>query len=122
MIAGLQEDVKPWLSAMDIYMMSSVFEGLPIAMLEAMSMTCAVVSTDAGGIKEVIRHTTDGLLVEVECWPALTDQATRLLHDEQLRLQLAGAARLRVEDQFSLKRMVRELEELYKRMIASYQN
>ncbi|RYG28092.1 MAG: glycosyltransferase, partial [Chitinophagaceae bacterium] len=62
---GLQTEVRPWYSAMDIFMMSSVFEGLPIAMLEAMSMQCAIVTTDAGGIKEVIRNEKDGLLVPV---------------------------------------------------------
>jgi L-malate glycosyltransferase len=113
-MAGLQEEVRPWLSAMDVYMMSSVFEGLPIALLEAMSMKCAVVTTDAGGIKEVITHDTDGLLVPVEEWGRLTEQAVRLLTDETLRLKLAAAARQRVEDQFSLKRMVHELETLYK--------
>jgi L-malate glycosyltransferase len=112
-MAGLQEEVRPWLSAMDVYMMSSVFEGLPIALLEAMSMKCAIVSTDAGGIKEVITHITDGLLVPVEKWEGLTEQAVRLLADETLRSKLAEAARQRVEDQFSLKRMVQELEVVY---------
>ena len=58
---GLKTDVKPYFEAMDIFMMSSSFEGLPIALLEAMSMECAVVSTDAGGIKEVIRNKEDGV-------------------------------------------------------------
>jgi glycosyltransferase involved in cell wall biosynthesis len=90
-----------------------VFEGLPIALLEAMSMKCAVVSTDAGGIKEVIRHGTDGLLVPIEKWEDLTEQAVRVITDGNLRSRLGEAARQRVEEHFSLKRMVQELEELY---------
>ncbi len=50
---------------MDIFMMSSEFEGLPIALLEAMSMGCMPACTDAGGIPEVIKDNVNGLLVPV---------------------------------------------------------
>lgn len=112
-LAGLQTDVKPWLSVMDVYMMTSVFEGLPIALLEAMSMGCAVVTTDAGGIKEVIRNNQDGLMVKVDDWTSLSGLVLSLL-DEVKREQFAEAARNRVEEAFSLQVMVKELETIYK--------
>lgn len=112
-MTGLQTDVKPWYSAMDVFMMTSVFEGLPIALLEAMSMACAIATTDAGGIKEVIRHEQDGLLVKVEEWRQLSKALNILVEDKDLRYRLSSAARLRVETHFSLKRMVGEVEELY---------
>ena len=68
---GLKTNVKPYFSAMDIFMMSCSFEGLPIALLEAMSMECAIVSTDAGGIKEVISDEKDGLICDVNEWKNL---------------------------------------------------
>lgn len=114
--AGLQTEVKPWYNAMDVFMMTSVFEGLPIALLEAMSMECAVATTDAGGIKEVIRNAQDGMMVRVEEWEQLSGVIGRLVADKELRNSLAKAARQRVEEQFSLKRMVGELEELYTRV------
>jgi L-malate glycosyltransferase len=110
---GLQTDVRPWFSAMDIFMMSSIFEGLPIAMLEAMSMECAIVATDAGGIKEVIRHEIDGLMVPVDQWKNLTDSLTLLIRDEEQRRKLSTAARVRVIQSFGMSRMVEELERLY---------
>lgn len=110
--AGLQEDVKPWLSAMDIYMMSSVFEGLPIALLEAMSMECAVATTDAGGISEVIRPEVDGLLVGVDKWPGLVD-CLKKYSSKEYRLTMAARARARVVESFSLRRMVDRLEQVY---------
>ncbi len=110
---GLQTDVKPWYSAMDVFMMTSVFEGLPIALLEAMSMTCAIATTDAGGIKEVIRNEEDGLLVRVEEWRQLSGAVRILIEDKDLRYRLTISARKRVEEHFSLKRMVGELEEVY---------
>lgn len=109
---GLITEVKPWMSAIDIYMMSSVFEGLPIALLEAMSMECAIATTSAGGIKEVIRDGQDGLIVPVEAWeklPALIGK----LKDTAGRRSLASKARERVVASFSLKRMVTQLEVLY---------
>jgi glycosyltransferase involved in cell wall biosynthesis len=110
---GLQENVKPWLSATDIYMMTSIFEGLPIAMLEAMSMECAIVSTNAGGIKEVIEQGKNGLLRDVEDWKLLEDDLKELISNKQLREQLAIGARKRVQEFFSLERMVSHLESLY---------
>jgi L-malate glycosyltransferase len=113
LLVGLQTDVKPWYSAMNIFMMTSVFEGLPIAMLEAMSMQCTIVTTDAGGIKELIRDGVDGQVVMVEQWLDLSTVLIDLADDEQKRQALGLAARQRVVNAFSLQRMVDELEELY---------
>lgn len=113
---GLETDVKPWLSAMDIYMMTSVFEGLPIALLEAMSMSCPVVSTDAGGIKEVIRSEEHGLIVSTDQWNDLIPAANRIIKDTSLRSELGKGARERVVQAFSLTKMVRELEAVYVEM------
>lgn len=110
---GLQTEVKPWLSAMDIFMMSSVFEGLPIALLEAMSMECAVVSTDAGGVKEVIRDKQDGLLVKVEEWQNLQNALQYLIKEPVLIRKYGANARMRIEEAFSMENMVRETEALY---------
>lgn len=112
-LPGLQTEVKPWLSAMDIFMMSSVFEGLPIALLEAMSMECAVVSTDAGGVKEVIRDQQDGLLVKVEEWPKLQEALSRLITDPAQIKNYGSRARQRIQDSFSMQNMVQQIEALY---------
>ncbi|RYY17146.1 MAG: glycosyltransferase, partial [Chitinophagaceae bacterium] len=53
--AGLQTEIRPYLKAMDIFMMSSEFEGLPIALLEAMSMEVMPACTEAGGISELVK-------------------------------------------------------------------
>jgi glycosyltransferase involved in cell wall biosynthesis len=110
---GLKTDVKPYFSAMDIFMMSSSFEGLPIALLEAMSMECAIVSTDAGGIKEVIRDKQDGLTCKVEEWKKLSDLCQILIENPEKLQVFKKAARERAVNSFSLKRMVDSLEEIY---------
>lgn len=110
---GLQVNVKPWYSAMDVFMMASVFEGLPIALLEAMSMGCAIVTTDAGGVKQVIRNGVDGMMVAVDDWESLSTKVIEVMRDDDTRQALAVAARRRVESAFGLKGMVQELEKLY---------
>lgn len=116
--AGLQENVKPWLSAMDVYMMSSVFEGLPIALLEAMSMECAIATTDAGGIREVIRNETDGLIVGINEWHRLSDCLKKYARLDY-RKSMAARARARVEESFSMRRMVDRLEDIYRQVANS---
>ncbi|WP_026934167.1 glycosyltransferase [Christiangramia echinicola] len=110
---GLQENTRPYFNAMDVFMMSSSFEGLPIALLEAMSMECAVVSTDAGGIKEVIRNGVDGITVEVDHWQDLSKVLEEIADNRELLRKYQIAARNRVIEEFSLKAMVGNLEEEY---------
>ena len=114
---GLETEVRPYLAAFDIYLMCSVFEGLPIALLEAMAMKCAVISTEAGGIREVIRHEVDGLLCDVEEPGKLVDYALTLLSDADVRRALGESARIRVTEAFSMEKMVDELERLYKVLV-----
>lgn len=111
--AGLQTNVKPFYEAMDIFMMCSSFEGLPIALLEAMSMSCAVVSTDAGGIKEVIRPNEDGLIVEIDDWKSLSNSIIDLASDRNKLHFFQEKARKRVIDSFSIDVMIKELEMYY---------
>ena len=110
---GLKTDVKPYFSAMDIYMMSSIFEGLPIALLEAMSCSCAVISTNAGGVGEVVENSKSGLLCEVDEYMKLVDAGVKLLNSPEERDKLAAGARTRVQADFSINKMAKQLEELY---------
>lgn len=112
-LPGLQTNTVAYFSAMDIFMMSSAFEGLPIALLEAMSMKCAIVSTKAGGVVEVVRENRDGLLCEVGDWNTLAKKTNSLIDNSERRSQLQQAARERVEEGFSLAAMVDELEGIY---------
>lgn len=110
---GLKTDVKPYFSAIDVYMMSSIFEGLPIALLEAMSCSCAVISTKAGGVGEVVQDGKSGLLCEVDEYMKLADYGVQLLQNTEQRIALAAGARARVQADFSINKMAKQLEELY---------
>ncbi|UJP64161.1 glycosyltransferase [Mongoliitalea daihaiensis] len=119
-MVGVQKQVVPYLSCMDLYMSSSEFEGLPVAMLEGMSCGLPVVATNAGGIAEVVQDGVEGYLCAVENWQALTSLALRLIQDAELHAQMASAARRRVEEEFSMERMVQQLERIYDQVLQKY--
>ena len=121
-LPGLQTEVRPFFNAMDIFMMSSEFEGLPIALLEAMSMECAIVSTDAGGIKEVIEHRKDGLLCPVEKWEELEKHCSFLIENPSELEKYQRQARIKVKKDFSLQKMVDELENIYQHKSLTNEN
>jgi glycosyltransferase involved in cell wall biosynthesis len=110
---GLQTNVKPYYEAMDVFMMSSSFEGLPIALLEAMSMGCAIVSTNAGGIKEVIQNKENGIMVDVDDWEKMSSSLLTLAENPSQLAYFQSEARKRVATNFSIKAMVTQLESLY---------
>ena len=117
-LVGVQKQVIPFLSIMDIYLSTSEFEGLPIAMLEAMSCEVPVVATRAGGIGEVIQHGVQGFLSEIDEYEELAGYCVQLLKDKALQKSMALASRERVVAQFSMKRMVEELEVVYYSVVA----
>jgi L-malate glycosyltransferase len=119
-LPGLQEDVRPYLGAMDVYMMSSMFEGLPVALLEAMAMECPVVSTSVGGIPEAVRSGENGYLVESRQPAALARTTAELLSSPERRRQMGVAARQTVQSRFSMSRMSGQLEQIYLSVLERY--
>lgn len=116
-LAGLQSDVRPWLSAMDAYVMSSAFEGLPVALLEAMACELPAICTDVGGIREVVREGKEGHLVGADEPDALAAPVVALFQDRGRMAAMGLASRQRVADGFSMRRMMGELEAIYQRAL-----
>ncbi len=114
---GLAEDVRPYLSAMDLLLISSEFEGLPLVLLEAMALELPVVSTAVGGIPEAIRDPGTGRLVQFGATSEASSAAVEILDDPVLREALGRAARRRVAEEFGTDRMFGELEALYREVV-----
>ncbi len=114
---GLQVEIGPFLEAMDVYMMASEHEGLPLALLEAMAARLPVVATAVGGIPEVIAEGHHGLLVAFADVEALGKAVGRLAEDPALRQKLGSNARKRVAEEFSIERMASEVTALYRGLL-----
>ncbi len=114
---GFRPDGRRLMSAMDVFLMTSQFEGLPIALLEAMSLGKPVVSTRVGGIPEVLVDGEAGLLAPVGAIDELSNCVERLLGDPALRARLGNAGAARVEAEYHVRRRVEAIETLYHEVI-----
>lgn len=112
---GFREDIPALLQAMDIFVLPSLSEGLPISMLEAMAAGKPVVATDVGGNPEVVIDGQTGLLAPAAHADALADKILLLLRNPDLMYRLGKAGANRVEREFAVDGMVAKYQELYGR-------
>jgi len=105
-LPGFRANVIALQKSFDIFAMSSVTEGLGSSMLDAMACGVPVVGTRAGGIPEAIEHGRSGLLVRPNHADELAAALVDLLKNPALRAQLGAAGRRRVEQEFSVEKMV----------------
>lgn len=110
---GARSDVADLLSVLDIAVLPSRSEGLPFVLLEAMALGKPVVATRVGGNAEVIEDGKTGLLTPPEDSDAIADAIAFLLAHPDEAARMGELGRQRVREQFSLKRMVTELEHVY---------
>jgi glycosyltransferase involved in cell wall biosynthesis len=111
---GQQKDVAPFLSTADLFVMSSISEGLPMSLLQAMSVGLPAVLTDVDGMGEILRLTGGGLLVPIRNPAAMADAIVRLALDETLRSTLAQRSLTGYEEGFTLDKMNAAYMALYK--------
>lgn len=111
--AGALRDMPRLLAAVDVVAFSSAWEGLPMALLEAMAMARPVAATAVGGVPGVIRDGVEGLLVPAREPTALADTLERLVADPALRLRMGAAGRAVVETRYSAAAMLKRLFNLY---------
>ena len=118
LLAGFREDVLQLVKSADLFVMSSVTEGLGSTVLDAMAMGLAVVGTRAGGIPEAVVHGETGLLVPPGEPKPLASSLVRLLKEPALRRQYGDAGRARVAEHFGVDRLVEGTLASYDRALA----
>ncbi|MEZ4866338.1 MAG: glycosyltransferase [Caldilineaceae bacterium] len=118
-LTGFRPDGRRCLGLMDLYLMTSAFEGLPIALLEAMTLGKPVVATAVGGIPEAVTDGQEGLLAPVGQVQQLAQQVLTLLADPQRAQRLGQAGVARVDAHFHSKYRVRAIEDLYCEILRS---
>ncbi len=115
--AGSQSNIPEILNALDIFVLPSLSEGMPNAVLEAMACGLPVIATAVGGVPEVIDNPRDGIVIDSQDEEALVSALTHLLENKDSRAEMGTQGRLRMLKHFSLKKMVRTYETLYQDML-----
>ena len=110
---GNRTDVAEYLQASDLFAMSSLWEGLPIALLEAMACGLPVIVTRVGGNPEVVEEDRSGILVPPGDDESLAQAILRLVNDPAKRARLSKAAYERIESKFGLKSFIEAHENMY---------
>jgi glycosyltransferase involved in cell wall biosynthesis len=117
-IIGFRSDVRALLPAADVYVSSSISEGVSITILEAMAAGVAVVATAVGGTPEILTDGASGLLVPSRDPERLASAILSLAVDRRRRAELAAASRRRLETSFTIDRMVEDYARTYRRLLA----
>lgn len=118
-MVGFQEDVVPFLHAMNVFVLPSRTEGLPITILEAMAAGKPVVATPVGGIPEVVRDGETGLLVPPGDPGRLAEAVIRLLEVPTLAEAMGEAGRKRVESVFTRESEAEQTATVYRKILAA---
>lgn len=115
---GFKDDVYNILPVFDVFTLSSLTEGVSLTLLEAMAMKRPVVATNVGGNPEVVIDRVTGFLVPSKDSEKMADAIIKILQNSELAQKMGAAGRRRVEEKFSLERMVKEYEALYLECLA----
>jgi glycosyltransferase involved in cell wall biosynthesis len=121
-LVGYWPDLAEALAAIDVFVLPSLMEGHPLAVLEAMAAAKPIVATAVGGLAEAIDDGRSGLLVPPGDADALAEAVVSLLRDPEKAARLGREARRSLEDRFSLEKSVRANEEVYRSALAERAN
>lgn len=116
---GYRDDMPELLARTDIAVLTSIDEGIPRAMLEAMAMRVPTVATDVVGTKETVVDDETGFLVPLNDVGALTDRLIQLIDDPALRERMGVRGRARVESEFDEDKIVDALAGIYRELAAT---
>ena len=116
--AGEVPDARPHLEDADVFVLSSLSEGMPVSILEAMAAGLPVVASAVPGLEEVVVEGATGFLTPPGDADALTERLGRLVDDPSLRGRLGAAGRVRAEQHFSLPAWRNAHYSLYRSLLA----
>ena len=113
---GYRRDIPQMMNTMDVFVLPSLREDLPLSLIEAMAMRKPVVATSVGGIPEVVVDGETGILVPPMDSTALAKAIARILLNKQIASRMGLAGRQRVENQFSADAVVARTQQIYNRL------
>jgi glycosyltransferase involved in cell wall biosynthesis len=117
LFVGFREDIANILSSLDVFVLPSIMEGLPIVILEAMAMAKPIVASDIDGSREQVENGRTGILIPPREPQALAEGINQLLKDRFQAQGFGMEARKQVEEMFDIRRQVALHEEVYKGLL-----
>jgi len=114
---GLRTDIPDVLGAMDVFVLSSDYEGNPLSVMEAMAAGLPIVSTAAGGVPDLFESGKEGLIVQPGDVQGLSNSMSFLLGNRELRQSLGMAAPRRARENFDVATMVQAYQEFYENLV-----
>lgn len=117
--AGFRSDVHALLRASDIFLLPSLFEGLPLVAIEASSAGLPVIATAVDGTPEAVRDGDTGLLIEPTNPVAITEAVLRLLDEPEAAKKMGQRGRTFVRAHFDVSRQIKETEAVYRDLVTS---
>ena len=106
-------DPMPYYQSLDLYLNTSVHEGIPLSILEAMACSKPVVAPKVGGIPEIISDGENGILLEAREPKKIADSCLKLMQDKKLRKNMGEKASKRIAENFSSSKMAESYQRLY---------
>jgi glycosyltransferase involved in cell wall biosynthesis len=114
---GYRDDVSAILAALDVFVLSSAWEGLPLVLLEAMAAGKPIVATDVGGCREAIVDGVNGTLVPPDAADALANAIVRYCSDREAARRAGRHSRERFVERFSVRRMLQRYDEAFRDLV-----
>lgn len=110
---GHRTDAEELMAVLDIYCLPSFYEGMPLSIMEAWAAGRPVVATDVLGIREIVNHEVNGILVPGDNPEALATALVRVITDHSLRTLLAEKGRTLAHEECTIEQMIKKYEHLY---------
>jgi glycosyltransferase involved in cell wall biosynthesis len=114
---GHREDILDIINAMDIFVLTSFHEGIPMVLLEAMGLEKPVVATNVGGIPEVVTDQVSGVLVKPNDPESLAERIVSLMQNRKVREKMGSEAKRIIAEYFTTERMAKRVLEIYESMV-----
>lgn len=112
-----KDEVNSWYNKADVFLLTSVYEGIPNVVLEAMAMELPVVTTRSGGVDEVIEHGKDGMIAELYDIQTVANHLQQIINNKAMAEEMGKQARQKIIADYTIDRQLKIFEQQYKALL-----